>query len=402
MPQCSPLPLPPGTLTALTARAVRAVLVSRAVRVARAARASLAVMTALLLLVALPATTQAASLPGRAATAHLVEGLTRSGRVHGLVVGYISPAGRATYGFGRRSEGRYANAPDGRTLFEIGSITKTFTGLLLAQAVMAGKLHDTDAIRLSLPAGTITKDSPLYWVSYLDLATHTSGLPEAPDNLPSTDPQNPMAGYSTGLLLRYLGQARLLAPIGQNFFYSNVGAALAGYLLARLAGKDYERLAVDEICTPLGMFDTRVTLSDDQNARMTHGHTAAGKVVPNWVVTGLEGAGALRSTADDLLSYAAANLGLTTTPLLPAARLAQLARKHVAAIPTLSLGYFWNIMNFGDKEYILHAGRSGGYYALVLMSPADMAGVVLLSDTEGDFAKEGWKLLELLTGKSAG
>ena len=317
--------------------------------------------------------------------------------MHGLVVGYISPAGRATDRFGRRSEGRYANAPDGRTLFEIGSITKTFTGLLLAQAVMAGKLHDTDAIRLSLPAGTITKDSPLYWVSYLDLATHTSGLPEAPDNLPSTDPQNPMAGYSTGLLLRYLGQARLLAPIGQNFFYSNVGAALA-----RLAGKDYERLAVDEICTPLGMFDTRVTLSDDQNARMTHGHTAAGKVVPNWVVTGLEGAGALRSTADDLLSYAAANLGLTTTPLLPAARLAQLARKHVAAIPTLSLGYFWNIMNFGDKEYILHAGRSGGYYALVLMSPADMAGVVLLSDTEGDFAKEGWKLLELLTGKSAG
>lgn len=358
-------------------------------------------LAALLVLTGLTAAA-AAPLPGRQATAHIVEGLTRSGRVHGLVVGYVSPAGRAVYGFGRRGEGRYANAPDGRTLYEIGSITKTFTGLLLAQAVMAGKLRDTDAIRLSLPPGTIGKESPLFWVSHLDLATHTSGLPEAPTNMPSNDPQNPMAGYSTGLLLRYLAEARLIAPIGQNFYYSNVGAALSGYLLARLAGKDYERLAVDSICSPLGMFDTRVTLSDDQASRMTHGHDAAGKVVPNWVVTGLEGAGALRSTADDLLTYAAANLGLTNTPLLPAARLAHLARKHVASIPALSIGYFWNIMNFGGKEFVLHAGRSGGYFALVLMSPADLSGVVLLCDTEGDFAREGWKLLELLTGKSAG
>ena len=378
MPHRSPLSHPLG---ALTARAV---------------------MTALLVLVAIPATTQAAPLPGRAATAHRVGGLTKSGRAHGLVVGYVSPAGRVAYGFGRRGEGRSAKAPDGRTLFEIGSITKTFTGLLLAQAVMAGRLRDTDAIRLSLPPGNMAKDSPLYWVSYLDLATHTSGLPEAPDNLPSADPQNPLAGYSTGLLLRYLGQARLLAPIGRDFYYSNTGAALAGYLLARSAGKDYERLVVDDVCAPLGMSDTRATLTDDQLARMTHGHDAAGKVVPNWVVTGLEGAGALRSTAEDLLTYAAANLGVTDTPLLAPARLAHLARKHVASIPTLSIGYFWNIMNFGDKAFILHAGRSGGYYALILMSPADMAGVVLLSDTEGDFSKEGWKLLELLTGKSAG
>ena len=359
-------------------------------------------LAALLVLTVLAGLSPAAALPSRQATAHVVEGLTRSGRVHGLVVGYVNLKGRTVYGFGRRGEGHAAKAPDGRTLFEIGSITKTFTGILLAQAVIAGKLHDTDAIRLSLPPGTIGKDSPLYWVSHLDLASHSSGLPEAPDNLPSTDPQNPLAGYSTGLLLRYVSEAKLIAPIGQNFYYSNTGAALAGYMLARLAGTDYERLVVESICSPLGMADTRVTLSEDQLTRMTHGHDASGKVVPNWVVTGLEGAGALRSTADDLLAYAAANLGVDSTPLLPAARLAHLARKHVASIPTLSIGYFWNVMNFGGKEYVLHAGRSGGYFALVLMSPADMAGVVLLSDSEGDFAKQGWRLLELLTGKPAG
>jgi CubicO group peptidase (beta-lactamase class C family) len=362
---------------------------------------ALALLTALLLVLTAASAT-AAPLPGRQSTAHIVEGLTRSGRVHGLVVGYVSPAGQKVYGFGQRGEGRSAKAPDGRTLFEIGSVTKTFTGLLLAQAVLSGQLHDTDPIRLSLPPGTLDKDSPLWWVSQLDLATHSSGLPEAPDNMPSKDPQNPMAGYSTGLLLRYLAGAQRIAPVGQNFYYSNVGAALSGYLLARAAGTDYEKLVVDRICTPLGLADTRVTLSEDQRSRLSRGHDAKGKVVPNWEVSGLEGAGALRSTADDLLTYAAANLGVTPTPLLPAARLAHLPRKHVSAIPTLYIGYFWNVMNFAGKPYVLHAGRSGGYFALVLMSPADLSGVVLLCDTEGDFAKEGWKLLELLTGKSVG
>ena len=279
---------------------------------------ALALLTALLLVLTAASAT-AAPLPGRQSTAHIVEGLTRSGRVHGLVVGYVSPAGQKVYGFGQRGEGRSAKAPDGRTLFEIGSVTKTFTGLLLAQAVLSGQLHDTDPIRLSLPPGTLDKDSPLWWVSQLDLATHSSGLPEAPDNMPSNDPQNPMAGYSTGLLLRYLAGAQRIAPVGQNFYYSNVGAALSGYLLARAAGTDYEKLVVDRICTPLGLADTRVTLSEDQRSRLSRGHDAKGKVVPNWEVSGLEGAGALRSTADDLLTYAAANLGVTPTPLLPAA-----------------------------------------------------------------------------------
>ena len=100
-----------------------------------------------------------------------------------------------------------------------------------------------------------------------------------------------------------------------------------------------------------------------------------------------------------MLTYAAANLGILPSPLLPAMKLAQLPRKHVSSIPTLYIGLFWNIMNFGGKEYVLHAGRSGGYFALVLLSPEDGAGVVFLSDTEGDFSDEGWKLLELVSGK---
>lgn len=341
----------------------------------------------------------ATRLPSKIAVSHIVGKLTRSGHVHGLTVGFVTPAGRVIYGFGHSSEASRSAPPDGRTLYEIGSITKTFTGELLSQAIMEGRLRVTDPIRLYLPQGILAKDSPLYWVSFLDLATHTSGLPEAPDNLPSKDPHNPLAGYSTALLLDYLKTAKPMAPVGQNFYYSNTGAGLTGYLLSRLWDADYESLVKKRLCAPLFMADTTIHLSADQAARMTHGHDDKGNVLPNWDVTGLEGAGAFRSTANDLLAYAAAEAGITPTPLLPSMKLAQLARKHVASIPTLSIGLFWNLMNFNGKEYVLHAGRSGGYFALVLMSPEDQAAVVLLSDTEGDFSDDGWRLLELVTGK---
>lgn len=362
----------------------------------------LRLLVSLLLLASLLAAApvaRAARLPSARATAHLVGKLTTSGRVHGLVVGYVNPSGRAVYGFGRADENRRSGPPDGRTLFEIGSVTKTFTGQMLAQAVMEGRLRVTDPIRLYLPQDVLTKDSPLAWVSFLDLATHTSGLSEAPSNLPSKDPRNPMAGYSTALLLDYLRTAKPISPVGRDFYYSNTAAGLTGYILARLWDTDYETLVKTRLCAPLHMVDTTITLSPEQAVRMTHGHDAQGNVVPNWDVTGLEGAGAFRSSAEDLLTYAAANLGILSTPLLPAMKLAQLPRKHVSSIPTLYVGLFWNVMNFGGKEYVLHAGRSGGYFVLVLLSPEDETAVVLLSDSEGDFSDLGWKLLALATGK---
>ena len=361
--------------------------------------AFLAILSLLLPVSALARPAGRSSLPSQRATALIVGHLTASGRVHGLTAGFVSPAGQVVYGFGRRGEGRGSKAPDGKTLFEIGSITKTFTGLLLAQAIQEGRVRDTDPIRLQTPPGILDKNSPLAWISWLDLATHTSGLPEAPSNLPSTDPRNPLAGYSSQRLLDYLRTATLLSPIGRDFYYSNTGAALCGYLLARMEGTDYESLVRRKICEPLGMPDTVVTLTPDMAARMTRAHAADGKTLPNWEVTGLEGAGALRSTADDLLTYAAANLGIAPTPLFPAMKLAQLPRKHVPSIPTLYIGLFWNVMDFGGKAYVLHAGRSGGYFAMVLLSPEDNTGVVLLCDTEGDFTTEAWKLLELATGK---
>lgn len=362
----------------------------------------LAVLLSLTALFSFPSQPLAAALPSQRATAQVVGRLTDSGQIHGLVVGYVSSRGQVVYGFGHRGEDRRSKAPDGKTVFDIGSITKTFTGLLLAQSVMMGQVHVSDAIGPFLPPGLLPAKSPLARLTFLDLATHTAGLPAVPDNLPGHDPRNPMAGYSTERLLRYLATADLSSAPGREFLYSNTGAALCGFLVARLAHTDYATLVRQRICEPLGLHDTRIALSPDMAARMTHGHDEEGRVVPNWSPTGLEGAGALRSTAEDLLTYAAANLGLIPTPLLTSMKLAQMVRCRMGTLPSYFIGLFWNVANYGGRDYVLHAGRSGGYFALLLLSPEDGCGVVLLSDTQGDFTTQGWRLLELLVGREIG
>lgn len=362
-----------------------------------------------------------AGLPGQAAVNHVVHPYVSAKGFRGLVVGLIGPDGRATFGYGT-TKGKRGKRPDGATVFDIGSLTKTVTGILLAQAVMEGKIAITDPIWRYLPqraagttgtggaaeqaagttrprgaAGETPPDGPFRAVTFLDLATHSSGLPERPDNMPGQDQKNPLAGYSREKLLDYAGRIKLQGPPGGDYFYSNAGAALAGLLLEDIHGRDYETLAVDTLFRPLGMSDTRVSLTEDMARRLAQGHDADGDPTPNWEVRGLEGAGALRSTADDLLTYAAANLGLAPSPLLPAMKLSHLARKHVAATPEMFLGLFWNVFNFDGREYLLHAGRAGGYFALLILSPADMRGVVVLANAAQDLTRLGWDLMETMT-----
>ncbi len=315
--------------------------------------------------------------------------------VKGLAVGLLSPSGRAVYGYGL-IKGTRGPAPSGRTVFEIGSITKTFTGVLLAMAQMEGKLDLTDPVSRYLPSDVAGPESPFSGMAILDLATHSSGLPERPDNMPSADPLNPFAGYDLPLFYDFLRRFTPSRPVGARFEYSNAGAALAGLILSRVYGKPYEELVRDKICAPLGMLETRITLPDSMKRAYAPGHNQALTRVPAWEVPVFEAAGALRSTPDDLLTYAAANLGLAETPLLSPMLLSHIPRFHVAEIPELFIGLFWNAYNFKGHRYVMHAGRSGGFFALIMLDPARKTGVVLLSNAEGDLTKYGWNILEKL------
>ncbi len=244
-----------------------------------------------------------------------------SGQCIGLAVGVLA-AGAECVVFGGKVSAAQAESPDEKTLFEIGSITKVFTTMLLAEMHVAGEVTLNDRVNRYLP----TEGRLVYRggddVTLLHLATHTSGLPRLPPNLTwkklVTD--NPYADYSAEDLYAGLARCRLKNRPGARTRYSNLGSGLLGHVLSRIGGADYERLLIDRVLRPLGMHDTAIRLSDEQQIRMALGH-AEGKAVRNWDFQVLAGAGGLRSTVPDMLRFLRANIDPASTPLRAAIEL---------------------------------------------------------------------------------
>src|SRR5438445_453549 len=154
-------------------------------------------------------------------------------------------------------------------------------------------------------------------ITLLNLAIHTAGLPRDPSNLTPTRglPENAFADYNVQKLYAFLSSFALDREPGSKFEYSNVGMALLGHILALKTGTNYEALVVERICRPLKMNSTRITLTPELQASLARGHDKLGKPAPNWDFQVYDGAGGLRSTANDLLKYVSANIGLTPSSL---------------------------------------------------------------------------------------
>ena len=227
--------------------------------------------------------------------------------VVGMTIGVLDKDHEEIIGYGSLSEAD-RRVPAGDTIYEIGSATKVFTGLLLADAVARG------SVKLDQPAGELLPpgvkmpaqvDRP---ITLQDLATHVSGLPRLPDNLKPADPNNPYADYTVDNLYEFLNHHTLDRAPGQRAEYSNLGMGLLGHLLALKQQTTYEQLLRDRITTPLNMTSTTITLDADQKARLAPPHDADGSPNFNWDLPTLAGAGAIRSTATDMLRLAQANL----------------------------------------------------------------------------------------------
>ena len=234
----------------------------------------------------------------------------------GIVVGVVSPEGRRLVAYGSLDEGD-PRPLNGDTVFEIGSITKVFTSLLLADMVQRREVSLDDPVARYLPSTVEMPELKGRSITLVDLATHTSGLPRLPSNMSPKDPNNPYADYSVEQLYQFLSYYPLTRDPGSQYEYSNLGFGLLGHTLARRADMDYEALVRSRICDLLRMENTRVTLAPEMETRLAVGHDAELKPVENWDVPTLAGAGALRSTANDLLTFLAANLGITKSPLAP-------------------------------------------------------------------------------------
>jgi serine-type D-Ala-D-Ala carboxypeptidase/endopeptidase len=294
------------------------------------------------------------------------------GNLDRLAVGTIDPAGRSVYGFGQ-------HPPDGRTLFEIGSISKTFTATLLADMIVRGEVTLDTPIADLLPADLKMPSKDGVAITLKHLTTHRSGLPRLPPDFDPADAANPYADYTTEKLYASLALTELSRHPGEAYEYSNFGVGLLGHALARKASMDYEQLLIARICKPLGMNDTKITLTDDDRTRLAPARALGGVPVANWDLGSVAGAGGIRSDVNDMLQYVAANLGLIDTPVNAAIQMTHERLAEVDAKTDIGMG--WHIgKRTGARN---HGGQTAGYHSFVAFVPEKKIGVVVMSNTSG-------------------
>jgi CubicO group peptidase (beta-lactamase class C family) len=293
--------------------------------------------------------------------------------------------------------------PAENTLFEIGSITKVFTALTLARDSLAGTVDLDEPVRQLLPPAVNVPSRGGKEITLRHLATHTSGLPRLPKGMllpallhPNTP--DPYAGLSAEVIFEGLARTRLHTDPGRRFRYSNLGGGLLGLALAHRAGISYEALIERDICQPLGLGDTVITLDADQGRRMARGHTRRKQVTPLWNLNALAGAGALRSTATDLVRFARAQLDPPSTALANAIELSHQPHHQINRWVAMRLGWMATRLRSraGDAEMFWHNGGTGGFRSFIGFVPAKQTAVVVLSNTARSVDRPATQLIRAI------
>ncbi len=281
---------------------------------------------------------------------------------------------------------------DGNTVFEIGSITKVFTNTILADMVKRGEVKLDDPISKFLPASVRLPKRAGKQITLLDLATQSSGLPRLPTNLKPADMTNPYADYSVKQLYDFLSSYSLTRDIGSQYEYSNLGMGLLGHVLALRARKSYPELVRERVLEPLGMHDSGIALTPSMKSHIAQGFDAAGTPMRLWDIPTLAGAGALRSTANDMLKFLAANLDSAHGPLGAAMAMARAPKKPLGE--RNSIGLAWNNFESYGTMITWHNGGTGGFRTFIGMDDAHHRGVIVLSNSTNSPDDIGFHLLE--------
>lgn len=304
--------------------------------------------------------------------------LVEDGETPGIVLGLLEADGSTrviSYGSG----GTGARPMGPRSVFEIGSITKVFTGTLLADMVERGEVSLSDPVSRYLPAGVRVPSRNGREITLLDLATHRSALPRMPGNL-VTSASDPYPAYTMEEMYAFLAQHELRRDIGSEYEYSNMAVALLGEALARRAGRTWDDLVRERVLEPLGMSMTSTVVAGGMAEWNTRGHDEDGGEAPyrGWPL--LPGMGALRSNAEDLLRFLAANTGPPTSPLERVMRDAHQVRASEGEGGEIGLN--WHIRTVGGRRLIMHGGTTAGYETQIAFDPERGTGVVLLTNVQ--------------------
>lgn len=338
----------------------------------------------------------------------------RERRPVGLAVGIVAGGRvrRATLGHSRLTPG---GPPLREALFEIGSITKTFTGILLARMAGDGLVSLDSRVSDFLPTG-IDLAPEQAAITLQHLATHTAGLPRLPPGfllnpsrfLRMVVGMDPYRRYDTDDLLRTFAAARLTSDSGVSSEYSNFGFGLLGWALGRAAGDGYAAAVRDLVLQPLGLEGIEMEPSSGTGvratgyrARLAVGPVRLGMEAQHWELPeAVAGAGALRSTLDGMIRYLAMNMDARATPLRAAIDLAQ--REHFRGQSGRAIGLAW-IRERRDElgqTVIWHNGGTGGFRSFLGFTEDRRFGVVVLSNSSVSVDPLGWRLLEAMSRSS--
>jgi CubicO group peptidase (beta-lactamase class C family) len=294
----------------------------------------------------------------------------------GLSIGIFKNGKIYTYNYGETTKGNNT-MPTDNTLFEIGSITKTFTSTLLAYYVNEGKLRLTDPVTNYLP-DSVAANPELKQITVEELSNHTSGLVSVPDNLDlKTDSINPYINYNKRQLFAYLKTCKLKSTPGEKYSYSNLAVGLLGVILETITGKTYSQMVAEIVTKPLNMHSTVQQITPALKPRFTTVYNGEGNPTPPWQFNVLAPCGALHSTVSDLLLFARANLTPGPGKLSKALQLTQ----QITFNKDIKIGLAWHITTINGVDYYFHGGLTYGSSSFLAFNIEKNIAIVILSNS---------------------
>lgn len=283
--------------------------------------------------------------------------------------------------------------PDGNTIYEIGSISKTMTASLLAELVNKGTIALDDSIAKFLP-DSVAQNPDIQKITFKMLANHTSGLPRLPGNIgkmPKFKDADPYAIYDRKALFSYLKDAKLNREPETAYEYSNLGFGLLGELISIIYKKPFMQVMKEQLFTPLEMTASSDKI-DPKNKNIAKPHDKTGKEVPFWNFQAMAGAGAIKTSMDDLLRYSIAQLKFPETDIQRA--MAQTLQFTYFNPPNTDIGLAWHMNMIEDQIYFHHSGGTGGSSSFIALVPDEKSVVIVLSNSALSCESIGVKLVE--------
>ena len=327
----------------------------------------------------------------------------------GGVIGIVDGSQCYAKGYGQISLDEQT-VPNIDTVYEIASVSKTFTGTLLGEMAAKNELSLNDPLEKFVPSGKAPRFED-QGIILRQLSTHSSGLPRLPTDfwvVAADTPGNPYKNYTSEKIERFLNSYQLTVAPDSRYEYSNLAASVLGYIFEQKTGQNYEQIVQERICMPLGMQNTAVEFTAVMQERLAPPYNDKKKPDSNWDLPGFAGGGGLRSSMRDMLRYAQASAGVFEVfpeladkpdhPLIIGMKTASEPHYDVAGQQRMGLG--WHLR---ASDALFHNGQTGGYHSYIMANPRTHRAVVILTNTAvsdpDKLGNEIWKEIDSLFDK---